>query len=661
MSDPTLGQQGNSSPDAQRGTYDTERIRELRERLYARGADINRVGRNPIPHVTQQHTVPTPVVPSPAVSKPPVATPSAVSYREESMPKQKRSYRTWVIIASIVFFVAALVISGALMFFGGNAISGENISISASGPLQVGGGDEFKFRVALSNQNTVPIQSATLIIEYPRGTQSMTDPPQDLSIERRSLDTIGTGELVNVELSARMYGDENEEHEIRTRIEYRIDGSNATFEKRAEPLRFKISTSPIVLSIDSVSTVSSGQEVELDLTVQSNSPTALNNLLVKMAYPNGFDFTDSEPEPVSGEDTWRITSMEPGEKKTITIRGLLTGYEDEIREFNASAGISEGSNPNELGSQLATGKSEITIEKPFLALEVGINGNNDETVIVGTEEDATVSIEFKNSLDTVIYDGEVAVKLGGNSVSRFEVNTTNGFYDSSKGTITWIGAEESSLREILPGDTNSFSFRISPKDNVGAGAELTLEITAKGKRIFDNRPTEVIQGTLTRTVHVESIPELLGDVYHATGPFTNSGPVPPVANTVTQYTLTLQTTAGSNDITGGEVTATLPQYVDWLDLVSDGDSVTYNPTTRVVKWIVGDVAGGETADVSMQVSFKPSTSQVGRTPTLLDIQRLRATDRFTGTVVRDDHSALTTYISNREDEDERDGQVQPAS
>ena len=250
MSDPTLGQQGNSSPDAQRGTYDTERIRELRERLYARGADINRVGRNPIPHVTQQHTVPTPVVPSPAVSKPPVATPSAVSYREESMPKQKRSYRTWVIIASIVFFVAALVISGALMFFGGNAISGENISISASGPLQVGGGDEFKFRVALSNQNTVPIQSATLIIEYPRGTQSMTDPPQDLSIERRSLDTIGTGELVNVELSARMYGDENEEHEIRTRIEYRIDGSNATFEKRAEPLRFKISTSPIVLSID---------------------------------------------------------------------------------------------------------------------------------------------------------------------------------------------------------------------------------------------------------------------------------------------------------------------------------------------------------------------------------------------------------------------------
>lgn len=661
MTDPTLGQQGEPSSDTPRGTYDAERIRELRERLYTRGADANRVGRRSLPPIPQP-SAPEPARPVPAVVPEPKMEPTTpVSYEAEPMSKQKRPYRTWVIIASIVFFVLALVISGALMFFGDNTISGENISISASGPLQVGGGEEFKFRVTLSNQNTVPIQAATLIIEYPRGTQSMTDPPQDLSIERRSLDTIGTGELVNVELSARMYGDENEEREIRTRIEYRIDGSNATFEKRAEPLRFKISTSPVVLSIDSVKTVSSGQEVELDLTVQSNSPTPLSNVLVKMAYPNGFDFTKSEPETVSGEDTWRIANMEPGEKKTITIRGLLTGYEDEVREFNVVAGVSGGTNPNEMGSQLATGKSEITIEKPFLALEVSVNSNSDETVIVGTKEDATVNIVFKNSLDTVIYDGEVSVKLGGNSVSRFNVDVTDGFYNSSQDTITWIGAEESSLREILPGARSSFAFRVSPKDNVGAGAELTLEITAKGKRIFDDRPTETIQGTLARTVRIESIPELKGDVYHATGPFTNSGPVPPVAGTVTQYTLTLSTAAGSNDITGGEVTATLPQYVDWLDLVSDGDTVTYNPTTRVVKWLVGDVEGGETEDVSMQVSFKPSTSQVGRTPTLLDIQRLRATDRFTGTVVRDEHSALTTRISNREDEDEREGQVQPAS
>lgn len=664
MSDPIRGQQGNPSPDAPRGTYDAERIRELRERLYSRGTDTDRVERHSIPPVAQPRTPePTRAVPPPVAPQPPkpALTPAAVSYEEEPMSKQKRPYRIWVIIASIIFFVAALVISGALMFFGGNDISGENISISASGPLQAGGGEEFRFRVALANQNTVPIQAATLIIEYPRGTQSMTDPPQDLSIERRSLDTIGTGETVNVELSARMYGEENEEHEIRTRIEYRVAGSNATFEKHAEPLRFKISTSPVVLSIDSVKTVSSGQEIELELTVQSNSPTPLSDLLVKMAYPNGFDFTDAEPSPVSGEDTWHIAEIGTGEQQTITIRGLLTGYEDEVREFNVVAGVSGGSNPHELGSQLATGRSEVTIEKPFLSLEMSISGNEDETVIVGMKDNATVNITFKNSLDTVIYDGEVAVELGGNSVGRFDVDVNDGFYDSSKNTITWIGAEEPSLREILPGAENSFSFRVSPKENVGAGAELTLEVTAKGKRIFDDRPTEAIQGTLTRTVRVESIPELSGDVYHATGPFTNSGPVPPVAGMVTQYTITLRTAAGSNDITGAEVTATLPQYVDWLDLVSDGDSVTYNPTTRVVKWMVGDVDGGETADVSMQVSFKPSSSQVGRTPTLLDIQRLRATDRFTGTVVRDEYSALTTRISNREDEDEREGQVQPAS
>ena len=111
-------------------------------------------------------------------------------------------------------------------------------------------------------------------------------------------------------------------------------------------------------------------------------------------------------------------------------------------------------------------------------------------------------------------------------------------------------------------------------------------------------------------------------------------------------------------MTDAEVTTTLPQYVNWLDLVTSGDTVSYNTETRVLKWAIGDLDAGETADVSMQVSFKPSTSQIDRTPTLLDIQRLKATNRFTCTVIRDESSALTTRVSNVDGEEDRDGRVQ---
>jgi hypothetical protein len=59
----------------------------------------------------------------------------------------------------------------------------------------------------------------------------------------------------------------------------------------------------------------------------------------------------------------------------------------------------------------------------------------------------------------------------------------------------------------------------------------------------------------------------------------------------------------------------------------------------------------------MQVSFLPSLSQVGITPTILEAQRFKATDRFTGTVIRAEHSALTTSLYSEANESLRDGRV----
>ncbi len=667
-------------PDARvEAAQEAERIQELRDRLYSRGVTPTQSVRHELPkreiHEVYQAPVPVesaqPVVEKPKVEVVPpvqrVETPQvpkeapvgdAVLYSNPmAVTSKRKSYRKRFALLGVLFFLGALGVSGFLLFVGNNTISGENISITASGPIAVGGGEEVQFQVAIANQNAVPIQSASLIIEYPDGTQSATEINKELSVVRQQLDIIGTGELVNVPIKARFFGEENEEKEVKVSIDYRIEGSNATFHKEATPLRFKVSTSPVVMTFDAVKTISSGQEIDVTLTVQSNSPTPLTDILVKVAYPEGFDFNESSPDTVSGEDTWKFATIKPNEKKVITIKGLITGYENDARKFSATAGVANANDKNTLASVLSNAQTEVSIEQPFLDVGVIVNGSTAETAVIDGKGVANIEVVYQNKLDTTIYNGKVFVELSGNALNEFEVRSASGFYDSSKNTITWDSTGEDSLKEILPGKKTTLVFSLDPKDEIGHAPEMKLNITVNGQRIFEDRVPQELVGTAARTVKVESIPTMTGVALYDIGPFTNTGPTPPVAEKVTQYTYTLKVETGANDVTGAEVTAVLPQYMSWLDLVTDGDDVTYNSATRVIKWNIGGMDANTAAEVSMQVSFLPSLSQVGTTPTILEAQRFKATDRFTGTVVRADHSALTTSLYSEANEALRDGRV----
>ncbi len=653
--------------------FDSERINDLRERLYARGDAPKETLRHPLSPSA------IPLTPTPVIQREPEPEPKLVEKIESaplaqqpemmsaegavsySMTSPRRNtMRKKLVIAGIVFFVIATLVSSLILYSGNNTISGENISISASGPVSVGGGEEFAFQVSVANQNTVPIQSATLIIEYPKGSRNSND-GKEILVERKQLDEVNAGELLNIPLAVRVFGEENEEKEIKISIDYRVAGSNATFHKVSDPLKFKVSTSPIVMTFDTLKTITSGQEIELSLNVQSNSPSPLSDILVKVVYPAGFDFSEASPETSSGEDMWKIGKLKPGEKKNITIKGLMTGYENEVRKFSASAGVAHITDKNTLASILAQTDEQIVIEQAFLNVGVTVNGSSEESIIVDSNGLAIVVVKFENTLDTTIYDGTISIALGGNALDEFEVAVTDGFYDSTKNTIMWDGSSNEILKEILPGRTSSVTFTLDPRNDVGSTPEINFKVAVSGERVYETGVPEKLAGTAERTIKVESVPTLGASALHSAGPFVNTGPTPPIAEEVTQYTFVFTAHAGTNDVTGAEVTTVLPQYVSWLDLVTDGDSVTYNPTSRAIKWVIGDMEANSTEEVSMQVSFLPSLTQVGMTPTILEAQRFKATDRFTGTIVRAEHPALTTSLSDESNEALHNGQVRASS
>jgi hypothetical protein len=669
------------APSPRTKLSESERIADLRERLYSRGKTPELSERHTLTHHPRTEALaskqeiargaihdeiaatgmgrgPVRVVPLPVSTPREPVLPTIETLDRMTQKKRTRSYRIKLVLTGVVFFIGALLVSSGFLYFGNNTISGENISIEITGPLAIGGGEELTMQAVIANENAVPIEAATLIVNYPQGTQSAAEPGKELYTDRLQLNNIGSGEVINIPVKALVFGEENQEKIITAAVEYRVAGSNATFYKEATPLRIKISTSPIIMSVETVKSISSGQETDVTLTVQSNSPTELTDVLVKAVYPGGFDFDSATPEPVSGKDTWHIASLKPQEKKVIKIHAGVVGKEDEIRRIAFSAGVPNERDKFNLASILSTVSTDIVIEQPFIGVDVTINGETSATVAIDPKRAAEINVDFVNTLDDVIYDGVIHVELEGNALDEVVVSVTGGFYDSTKNTITWDSVDVPALKEIAPGRKGGVGFSIQPREDISETPEFSMTVTVQGQRVFEDRVPQQLVGTVERTIKITSIAKLASSALYSEGPFVNTGPTPPVAETETKYTLLFTADAGTNALTGGEMTAILPQYMDWLDLVSEDDTVTYSAVNRTLTWSVGTMDANAHKEAWVQVSFLPSLTQVGKTPILLETQRFKATDRFTGTVIRTEAPALTTELFNDPDSTTHDGRVQ---
>lgn len=662
---------------------DEEKINELRERLYSRGQSSsdspNKAGDSLPP--PEKPTVATswktsakkmggavsaaagaiaknnPLKQSTSPASPEDALSEEANDNNMSNKKTSRAYRKIIILSGLGFFAVAVVFSSLFFLFGSKSISGENIAIDISGPFTLGGGEAIPLQIGITNQNSVAIESATLIVSYPPNTQSATEAGKSLTVERLPLDIVNPGETLNIPLRAVIFGEENDERIISAEIEYRVQGSNSIFAKEAEPLRFKISSSPVVLSVDSLKKISSGQEMEIVIKVSSNSATDLKDILVKADYPAGFDFTKSDPSPVSGENVWQIDELLPGEDASITLNGIVVGKETDEYAMHYSVGVSNDSNRLSLASIFTTASTEFVIEQPFIGVTLALNGDKSGSVAVESGEAVDIVIGVQNTLEDTIYDGKVLLNLSGNALSDYQVEARQGHYDSINNQVRWDHADVSSLRSLSPGGKTELRLALVPDPDIKVTPQLAFDVDVRARRITEDNVNEELVGTAAGVAKVTTEASLLSEAARGTSVFTESGPLPPVAEIATTYTITLLAENGTNDISDTEITAALPSYVSWLDQTSGAGKITFNETSRTITWNAGDIDANQSKIASFQVSLLPSISQIGTTPTLVGEQRLRATDRFTDEVVRTNSNPLTTSLAAEAGYDKRIGEV----
>lgn len=643
------------------GVKDQHKLDDMRKRLYSRGTDASsppgeRLSDKQIDVARNWNTPPRTEKPSLTESSP-VASPSAAApismaapvYANETLAVQEvedvavpqynkpRRYRKIVLLTSISLLAIGVTLAAAFVFLGGKRISADNINFNIEGPNTVGSSETLSFQVAITNQNTVAIENATLVLRYPEGTRTVTDPIKNVYEDRVAIGTLQPGEAKNVPIQVAVFGKENDIKEIKATFEYQVVDSDGMFFKEAEPLKFQIISSPITLLVSSIGKVAAGQPVEVTLTVKSNTNKELKDVLISATYPNGFAYGQSDPKPIYNQNVWKIDSLKPEQSTKIKLKGTISGLTEEKFGINFSAGLADTENQYLVGSTLAEARTEFVIETPFLAVDISIAGDSDGSVVLPANKAASVDIIVKNTLNEAVYDAVVEVVPKGNAFSAESVNSNQGFYDSNKNVIRWESANTPSLSQIPPGETRKLTFSLQPIKNLGTAA-LDVTVNVYARRVGETSAQEQLIGTVSATARYASEATLTAKATHMTGP------VPPKVGQTTKYLLTLVAEAGGNNMTNTVITTSLPSHVNWLDEYSGPGTVDYNPISKELAWRAGDVNTGMKRELSIAVSVVPSLSQVGSVPLLLNQQRLTATDRFTNTAVSVESDRVNTEL-----------------
>lgn len=583
--------------------------------------------------------------------------------------KRGISFASKILIVSFVFFLIASGVSFYKFYGGSNTISPNNIDILITGPTSVSGGEKISLDVMVHNNNNIDLKSAELRMEYPEGARSPEDLKTEIKRSRDSLGNITQGGSVSKRVEVVLFGEEKSVKNIKVVAEYRVQGSSAIFYKE-KTYEIVISDSPVNIEIVGLKETNANQIIEFDVTVNSNSSGSINNLLLKVEYPFGFIFIDSSDSSIgSNDDVWDVGNLSPGSSKTIKIKGKLGGQDGEDKVFRFTTGVASDKDEKVIAIPLVTSLATVSIKKPFIGIEFALDGNVANEFVSKSSKIIRADVAWKNNLQTPIEDAEIQVKFEGGALNKASVHAERGFYRSIDNTIVFSKADNPDLASIDPGESGNLSFSFGGLSSYSSGekpvkeASISLNITAKGKRLQGgNVPQEILYSS-TKVVKILTDINLSSRIIYWSGPFQNTGPIPPKAEQETTYTIVWAVTNTSNKVKNVEVKATLPVYVKWLSRVSpESENISFNSSASEVLWDVGDVEAGAgisspAKEVSFQVSFLPSMSQVGSAPIILKESSLVGTDDFTSTTVTDTSGALSTTLRSDPDFKNLDDQV----
>lgn len=551
------------------------------------------------------------------------------------------------------FFVITAVIAGITLREEKTTVSGDLIALDILAQPFVDGGEALELQVRVQNFNEQDLELPDLIISYPKDSS----PDAEQVFQRRALDNLGNQGRAIEEFDLVLFGQEGDLRDITATLEYRIEGSSAIFVEESEH-QVLIRSTPTELTLEAPDTIIRGQEFSFAIDVSANSSLQVNNTLLNVRYPRGFEFIRSNVSPDFSNHVWELDAI-GRDTQRIEIFGRLAALEGQGQSFAVRYGKQDPLNRNNIETVFNALTHTIEVQRAFINTSIVVNGRRgDKTTIRGGDK-IQVDLEYENTLTEALENVVLTLHLDGNLYDDTDVNTLNGFYNSSNKTITFDQTTTDRLQLLQPGEKGSFSVTLGGRKLVGSTGVLSapsLELVADIQAVRGNGQSEKAISTSRHLVAANSDISVIPQALHYEGPFKNDGSMPPRVGDATTYTLSFQVTNSSNDLKDAKLTTFLPPYVEWMNTIApsvERTRISYDPTTRQVLWQIGELRAGtgvgsqQPRELSVQVRLTPSIQQVG---TKVDLTRdivLEGTDVFTDADLSFRKTPLDNRLQNR--------------
>ncbi|MCF7831701.1 MAG: hypothetical protein K9M36_02355 [Candidatus Pacebacteria bacterium] len=566
---------------------------------------------------------------------------------------KKPSFFKKLFLFSGIFLLGALIFAVYTFLGGGNSVSTGNIDLVVGGKTFVDGGEEFELQLELTNRNTAPLSFAELIIEYAEGSTELGDTPVRI---RRPLERIPAGGSVLETQTMRLFGEEGSQRSIRVALEYRIEGSNAIFVKEV-PYMVTLRSSPIQLSVNLPELVIPNQEVPATITLRSNATTVLQDIVLQVEYPQDVTLVRSEPEIEQG-NVWNIGDISPGQSKEISLVLLANAVPGQEKILRVRVGTKASSQNEIFAAILNSSLTPFFLQSAFLDTTITVMGQSSGVVPLSNAGRISGSIAWRNTLGASIQDASIRLRIQDDQNVITLPSVTGGFFDSNSMTLVWDKTRDSSLGNVSANQSGTLNFSFELNSLVESGntvvqnPEILFSVDVQG--------IDTSQGALVRDLtNVSSLSSRVNTnialatktLYHS-GPFQNTGAMPPRVGQKTTYTLQWLISNTANQTRETEVRAKLPLYVNWEGTTNPSDgTITYNTPTREVIWKPDVVSLGTgfsepVRTMSFKVSLTPSVSQVGSSVALTETVFLTARDAFTNAILRSQRNQHTTQLLN---------------
>jgi len=540
----------------------------------------------------------------------------------------------------ILYSIVLVVILAGLAYFGFYWLTHDNsgLLLEFKGPESVPVGMPFDIEVGINNSSGQVLNNAKLLLSLPKG-MVFVGRAADENIVSRKVGNIGIGSLTTEKFQLLVLkGEKGDLQNITATIDYSPEDIKTRFQKRSK-WQLPITGRAFKLEGQLPAKITSGKVVELRISYENTSPIDLNDLVLKIKYPESFQFQRATLSPDVGNNEWLLGGLRAGSANEFIVIGKLIGPENGFFDFKITVTTKLGGRKYIINSKIINTAIKVA------PIELEVLANNVTDYIAKTDEKLNYSIKYRYLTRSQGKNPLIKAKLSG---KMFDLSTLviedGGQLDNRSGAIIWQLADGAQSGRV--------NFSVKTKDQYPIRRIGDRNFVLKVESHFEDSVHATINRSATKVAGQVEV-ETKGYFRDAKGKVVNSGSFPPQVGQATEFSIHWIITNYATNVDNVRITARLPSYIKFVGVKSktSGSFSFDEDSPEFLTWEIDKISAtkgviSQPTQAIFQIRAVPTKELVGKHMSLIGLTTITATDQFTSSPLSNTANALTTELSD---------------